>query len=454
MKELNEECWKLGILSKTQHNEAAPAQHEMAPIYSTANIATDHNQLIMELMKKVAKRHGLECLLHEKPFNGVNGSGKHNNWSLVTDTGKNLLEPGKTPHENIQFLLVLSAIIRAVDEHAVLLRLSASNPGNDHRLGAHEAPPSIISIFLGEQLEDVVEQLVEKGEASSSKQGGKLSIGVHSLPKLSKDATDRNRTSPFAFTGNKFEFRMVASSLSVAGANTVLNTIVADVFEQMADELEQAEDFNLAVHDMIKKTLSEHQRIIFNGNGYAEEWVEEAERRGLPNKRTMVDAIPSLLDPKTIEMFKRQRVFSKAELESRAEIHYEAYSKAVNIEAKTMEEMVSRQYIPAVIHYTTELATSLNAVRQAWAQADVSVQTELLEQVSALLAETKQALTDLQQAEREANAKPEGAEMAIAFKESVIPAMAALRAPIDKLETLVDKRLWPVPTYGDLLFEV
>ena len=454
MKELNEECWKLGILSKTQHNEAAPAQHEMAPIYSTANIATDHNQLIMELMKKVAKRHGLEGLLHEKPFNGVNGSGKHNNWSLVTDTGKNLLEPGKTPHENIQFLLVLSAIIRAVDEHAVLLRLSASNPGNDHRLGAHEAPPSIISIFLGEQLEDVVEQLVEKGEASSSKQGGKLSIGVHSLPKLSKDATDRNRTSPFAFTGNKFEFRMVASSLSVAGANTVLNTIVADVFEQMADELEQAEDFNLAVHDMIKKTLSEHQRIIFNGNGYAEEWVEEAERRGLPNKRTMVDAIPSLLDPKTIEMFKRQRVFSKAELESRAEIHYEAYSKAVNIEAKTMEEMVSRQYIPAVIHYTTELATSLNAVRQAWAQADVSVQTELLEQVSALLAETKQALTDLQQAEREANAKPEGAEMAIAFKESVIPAMAALRAPIDKLETLVDKRLWPVPTYGDLLFEV
>jgi glutamine synthetase len=454
MKELNEECWKLGILSKTQHNEAAPAQHEMAPIYSTANIATDHNQLIMELMKKVAKRHGLECLLHEKPFNGVNGSGKHNNWSLVTDTGKNLLEPGKTPHENIQFLLVLSAIIRAVDEHAVLLRLSASNPGNDHRLGAHEAPPSIISIFLGEQLEDVVEQLVEKGEASSSKQGGKLSIGVHSLPKLSKDATDRNRTSPFAFTGNKFEFRMVASSLSVAGANTVLNTIVADVFEQMADELEQAEDFNLAVHDMIKKTLSEHQRIIFNGNGYAEEWVEEAERRGLPNKRTMVDAIPSLLDPKTIEMFKRQRVFSKAELESRAEIHYEAYSKAVNIEAKTMEEMVSRQYIPAVIHYTTELATSLNAVRQAWAQADVSVQTELLEQVSALLAETKQALRDLQQAEREANAKPEGAEMAIAFKESVIPAMAALRAPIDKLESLVDKRLWPVPTYGDLLFEV
>ncbi|MCX4316066.1 MAG: glutamine synthetase III, partial [Lachnospiraceae bacterium] len=445
MKELNEECWKLGILSKTQHNEAAPAQHEMAPIYSTANIATDHNQLIMELMKKVAKRHGLECLLHEKPFNGVNGSGKHNNWSLVTDTGKNLLEPGKTPHENIQFLLVLSAIIRAVDEHAVLLRLSASNPGNDHRLGAHEAPPSIISIFLGEQLEDVVEQLVEKGEASSSKQGGKLSIGVHSLPKLSKDATDRNRTSPFAFTGNKFEFRMVASSLSVAGANTVLNTIVADVFEQMADELEQAEDFNLAVHDMIKKTLSEHQRIIFNGNGYAEEWVEEAERRGLPNKRTMVDAIPSLLDPKTIEMFKRQRVFSKAELESRAEIHYEAYSKAVNIEAKTMEEMVSRQYIPAVIHYTTELATSLNAVRQACGRHVEALLDKLLEQVSALLAETKQALRDLQQAEREANAKPEGAEMAIAFKESVIPAMAALRAPIDKLETLVDKRLWPVP---------
>ncbi len=454
MKELNEECWKLGILSKTQHNEAAPAQHEMAPIYSTANIATDHNQLIMELMKKVAKRHGLECLLHEKPFDGVNGSGKHNNWSLVTDTGKNLLEPGKTPHENIQFLLVLSAIIRAVDENAVLLRLSASNPGNDRRLGAHEAPPSIISIFLGEQLEDVVEQLVEKGEASSSKQGGKLSIGVHSLPKLSKDATDRNRTSPFAFTGNKFEFRMVASSLSIAGANTVLNTIVADVFEQIADELEQAEDFNLAVHDLIKKMLSEHQRIIFNGNGYAEEWVEEAERRGLPNKRTMVDAIPSLLDPNTIALFERQHVFSRAELESRAEIHYEAYSKAVNIEARTMAEMAARQYIPAVIRYTTELAASINAVRQACSEADISVQMDLLKQVSDLLSEAKRALAGLQQADTEANAKPEGAEMAIAFKESVIPAMEALRTPIDKLETLVDKRLWPVPTYGDLLFEV
>ncbi len=454
MKELNEECWKLGILSKTQHNEAAPAQHEMAPIYSTANIATDHNQLIMELMKKVAKRHGLECLLHEKPFDGVNGSGKHNNWSLVTDTGKNLLEPGKTPHENIQFLLVLSAIIRAVDENAVLLRLSASNPGNDRRLGAHEAPPSIISIFLGEQLEDVVEQLVEKGEASSSKQGGKLSIGVHSLPKLSKDATDRNRTSPFAFTGNKFEFRMVASSLSIAGANTVLNTIVADVFEQIADELEQAEDFNLAVHDLIKKMLSEHQRIIFNGNGYAEEWVEEAERRGLPNKRTMVDAIPSLLDPNTIALFERQHVFSRAELESRAEIHYEAYSKAVNIEARTMAEMAARQYIPAVIRYTTELAASINAVRQACSEADISVQMDLLKQVSDLLSEAKRALAGLQQADTEANAKPEGAEMAIAFKETVIPAMEALRTPIDKLEILVDKRLWPVPTYGDLLFEV
>lgn len=454
MKELNEECWRLGILSKTQHNEVAPAQHEMAPIYSTANIATDHNQLVMELMRKVAKRHGLECLLHEKPFDGVNGSGKHDNWSLVTNTGKNLLDPGKTPHENIQFLLILSAIIRAVDENAVLLRLSASNPGNDHRLGANEAPPAIVSIFLGEQLEDVVDQLVERGEAKSSKQGGKLSIGVHSLPKLSKDATDRNRTSPFAFTGNKFEFRMVASSLSIAGANMVLNTIVADVLEQMAGELEKAADFDLAVHDLIKKTLTDHQRIIFNGNGYSDEWVEEAARRGLPNKKTMVDAISVLEDPVTVAMFGRQGVLSKAELESRAEINYENYSKTINIEAKTMIDMAARQYIPAVIRYATSLAGSVNEIRSAAAAADVSVQAGLLTEVSALLAETQKALVALKAAQAEAAGKPEGAEMAFAFKELVIPAMAALRAPIDKLETMVDREYWPVPTYGELMFDI
>lgn len=454
MKELNIELWKLGILAKTQHNEVAPAQHEMAPIYSTANIATDHNQLIMETMKKVAKRHGLECLLHEKPFAGVNGSGKHNNWSIVTDTGKNLLDPGKTPHENIQFLLFLSAIIKAVDENAGLLRLSASNPGNDHRLGANEAPPAIISIFLGEQLEDVLAQLIETGEAKSSKQGGKLNIGVHSLPELKKDATDRNRTSPFAFTGNKFEFRMVASSMSIAGANTVLNTIVADVLSDFADELEKAEDFDLAVHDLIKKTVTDHQRIIFNGNGYSDVWIKEAEYRGLPNMKTMVDAVPELLSEKTITMFEKHHVLSKAELESRAEINYEAYAKAINIEAKTMINMASKKFIPAIIKYTTSLASSINSVRMACPEADITVQTGMLTEISALLAKSKQALIYLQKVTAEAAEKEEGEERAVFFKEIVVQAMNELRTPIDTLELLVDKEFWPVPSYGDMLFEV
>ena len=454
MKELNVELWKLGILSKTQHNEVAPAQHEMAPIYGTANIATDHNQLVMETMKKVAKRRGLECLLHEKPFAGVNGSGKHNNWSIVTNTGKNLLEPGKTPHENIQFLLFLSAIIKAVDENAALLRLSASNPGNDHRLGANEAPPAIISIFLGEQLEDVISQLIETGEAKSSKQGGKLNIGVHTLPELKKDATDRNRTSPFAFTGNKFEFRMVASSMSIAGANTVLNTIVADVLSDMADVLEKAENFDLAVHDLIKKTLTDHQRVIFNGNGYSEEWVAEAKRRGLPNVKTMVDAVPSLVSKKSIKMFEKFKVFSEVELHSRAEINYEAYSKAINIEAKTMIDMVNKKYIPAIIKAVSTLAESINSVKAAVPSADVSVQTTLLTDSSALLAKAKAAVIRLQEVVEEAATKEEGAEQANYFKDIVFPAMADLRAPIDELELIIAKEAWPVPTYGDLLFEV
>ena len=454
MKELNEECWKLGILAKTQHNEVAPAQHEMAPIFSTANIATDHNQLVMEIMKKVAKRHGLECLLHEKPFAGVNGSGKHNNWSLCTDTGKNLLEPGKTPHENIQFLLFLAAVIRAVDENAALLRLSASNPGNDHRLGANEAPPAIISIFLGEQLEDVVKQLVDTGEATSSKQGGKLNVGVHTIPELVKDATDRNRTSPFAFTGNKFEFRMVASSMSIAGANTVLNTIVADVLSKMADELEKAEDFDQAVHDLIKKTFTEHQRVIFNGNGYSDAWVEEAERRGLPNLKSMVDAIPSLVSDKTIEMFGRLGVLTETELHSRVEINYELYSKAINIEAKTMIEMAAKKYIPAVIKYVKSLADSINAVKAAVPTADVSVQSDLLVNASSLLASAQAALVTLRETVEQGSAMEDGEEKANFYKDVVFPAMDALRAPVDALEVIVDKEAWPVPTYGDLLFEV
>lgn len=454
MKELNIECWKLGILAKTQHNEVAPAQHEMAPIYVTANIATDHNQLVMETMKKVAERHGLKCLLHEKPFAGVNGSGKHDNWSLVTNTGKNLLDPGKTPHENIQFLLFLSAVIKAVDENAGLLRLSASNPGNDHRLGANEAPPAIVSIFLGEQLEDVLAQLIETGEARSSKQGGKLNIGVHTLPELKKDATDRNRTSPFAFTGNKFEFRMVASSLSIAGPNTVLNTIVADTLSEFADELEQAEDFDLAVHDLIKKTVTLHQRVIFNGNGYADAWKEEAERRGLPNLKTMVDAVPELVTEKNIAMFERQHVLSRTEMESRAEIDYEIYSKAINIEARTMINMAGKRYIPAIVKYATSLAQSINSVREACSEADVSVQKELLIRCSSLMAAAKKALEELKDVTAEAAGKAEGREQAEFFKDMVIPVMARLRAPIDELEMFVDKSYWPVPTYGDLLFEV
>ena len=454
MNELNMELWKLGILSKTQHNEVAPAQHEMAPIYSTANIATDHNQLVMETMKKVARRHNLECLLHEKPFAGVNGSGKHDNWSLVTNTGENLLSPGKVPYDNKQFLLFLAAVIAAVDDNAALLRLSASNPGNDHRLGANEAPPAIISIFLGEQLEDIVEQILENGTASHSNKGEKMDIGVHTILPIKKDATDRNRTSPFAFTGNKFEFRMVASSMSIAGANTVLNATVADVLQTMADKLEKADDFDKAVDEVIYETLKAHRKVIFNGNGYSDEWIAEAERRGLPNVKTMVDATASLYDRKTIEMFERQHVFNKTELESRAEINYEAYAKAINIEAKTMIEMASKQYIPAVISYVTSLADSINSISAACAEADLSVQKDLLTKCSSLLAESQKALNDLVAADAKANSMEEGKEQAEFFKDTVFTTMASLRAPIDKLEMLVDKEYWPVPSYGDMLFEV
>jgi len=454
MKEVNIECWKLGVTAKTQHNEVAPAQHELAPIYATANIATDHNQLVMEVLRKVANRHGLACLLHEKPFAGVNGSGKHDNWSMVTNTGKNLLDPGVTPHENVQFLLFLSAVLRAVDENAELLRLSASVPGNDHRLGANEAPPAIISIFLGDQLEDVLSQLITTGEATSSKQGGKLSIGVNTLPTFSKDATDRNRTSPFAFTGNKFEFRMVGSSASIAGPNTVLNTIVADVLEDMANQLEAADDFDLAVHNLIKETVTQHQRIVFNGNGYSDEWVEEAAKRGLPNIKSMVEAIPYMVTDKAIAMFSKHHVYSESELHSRVEILYESYSKAINIEAKTMVEMANKLYIPAVIKYTTSLATSINSVKSACAVADLTVQEELLEKTCGLLAKAKAATVALQGYIEEASSKEEGQELALFFRNVIFPAMSELRTPIDELELIVDKSVWPVPTYGDLLFEV
>ena len=454
MKAVNEELWKLGVTAKTQHNEVAPAQHELAPIYDQANLAVDHNQMVMETLKKVAGRQGLTCLLHEKPFAGVNGSGKHNNWSLTSDDGVNLLNPGDTPHENIQFLLVLGCILKAVDIHADLLRESAADIGNDHRLGANEAPPAIISVFLGEQLEDVIDQLCSTGEATHSKSGGTLRTGVATLPDLDKDATDRNRTSPFAFTGNKFEFRMVGSSDSVAPANVVLNTIVAEAFKEAADELEKADDFDTAVHDMIKKLLRDHKRIIFNGNGYSDAWVEEAERRGLPNIRSMVDAIPALTTEKAVKLYESFGVFTRAELESRAEVEYEAYGKMINIEARTMIDMASKQIIPAVIKYTTQLAGSLGAVKAACPEADTSVQAELLTETSALLSDMKVALAALIDITEEA-ACVDGAEtQARVYHGKVVPAMAALRTPADKLEMIVDKDLWPFPSYGDLIFEV
>ena len=452
MKNVNEELWKVGVTSKTQHNEVAPAQHELAPIYEEANVALDHNHLIMQTLKRVACQHGMKCLLHEKPFAGVNGSGKHDNWSLTTDDGKNLLDPGKTPHENVQFLLVLTCILKAVDEHADLLRESAADPGNDHRLGANEAPPAIVSVFLGEQLEDVLNQLISTGEATHSLAEGVLKTGVDTLPDFAKDATDRNRTSPFAFTGNKFEFRMVGSRDSISGPNVVLNTIVADAFAEACDILEKADDFDLAVHDLIKKYATEHQRIVFGGNGYSDEWVAEAERRGLPNIKSMVEAIPALTTDKAINLFEKYKVFTKAELESRAEIKYENYSKAINIEARTMIDMATKQIIPAVIKYTKELADTINAVKAAG--ADTSVQAELLTEISALLVESKNALKALGEVTEKAAEMEEGEEQARYYHFTVVPAMAALRAPVDKLEMIVDKEAWPMPSYGDLMFEV
>ena len=452
MKDVNEELWKVGVTSKTQHNEVAPAQHELAPIYAECNVALDHNHIVMQTLKRVACQHGMKCLLHEKPFAGVNGSGKHDNWSLTTDDGKNLLEPGKTPHENIQFLLVLTCILKAVDTHADLLRESAADPGNDHRLGANEAPPAIISVFLGEQLEDVLEQLISTGEATHSLKGGKLQTGVDTLPDLAKDATDRNRTSPFAFTGNKFEFRMVGSRYSVAGPNVVLNTIVAEAFSEACDVLEKADNFDEAVHDLIKKYATEHQRVVFDGNGYSDAWVEEAERRGLPNIRSMVEAIPALTTDKAINMFEKFKVFTKAELESRAEIKFESYAKAINIEARTMIDMASKQIIPAIIKYTKELADTVVVVKEAG--ADASVQAELLTEVSGLLAESKKALEALKVVTDQAAAMEEGEDQARFYHSDVVPAMEALRAPVDKLEMIVDKEAWPMPSYGDLIFEV
>lgn len=455
MKDVNEELWRVGVSSKTQHNEVAPAQHELAPIYAPANVAVDHNHLVMQTLKRVASRHGMKCLLHEKPFAGVNGSGKHNNWSLITDDGKNLLNPGKTPHENNQFLLILACILKAVDEHAALLRESAADPGNDHRLGADEAPPAIISVFLGDQLEDVIEQFIDKGEATHSIEREKLETGVKTIPEFSKDATDRNRTSPFAFTGNKFEFRMAGSRDSVAGANVVLNTIVAEAFAEACEYLEKDRnrDFELVVHELIKKYATKHEKIIFNGNGYEDKWVKEAEeKRKLPNIRSMVEAIPALVSKESVKMFKDFKVFTKVELESRAEIKYENYAKAINIEARTMIDMASKQFIPAVIKYTKTLADTVIAVKAAG--ADASVQSEALAEVTGYLAEAKKANDALIELTDKASAMGEGKDRAEFYHSQVVPAMEALRAPVDRLEMIVDKEAWPMPSYGDLLFEV
>ncbi len=454
MKELDAELWKLGVNAKTKHNEVAPAQHEIAPIFSTTNIATDHNQLMMDVMKKVALRHDLVCLLHEKPFAGINGSGKHNNWSMGTDDGLNLLEPGNTPHDNVQFLVFLCAVIKAVDEYAELLRVSAANAGNDHRLGANEAPPAIISIFVGDQLQDILGQL-ENGGAQSSKGGGQMEIGVTTLPALPKDATDRNRTSPFAFTGNKFEFRMVPSAGSIAGPNFILNTIVAEVLDEVAGRLEKASNADAEVKAILKEYVTKHKRVVFNGNGYSDEWVVEAEKRGLPNIKTTVEATKALIAPKNIAVMEKYGVLSKVEMESRYEVSLENYIKTINIEALTMIEIAKRQILPAVIYFATNVADSINSIKATGVAADVTAQTELLTEVSSLTAALKNNIAVLEKAvEKAANAHGDTYDQAALFRFDVFEKMAALREVADALETLVDADVWPMPTYGDLLFNI
>ena len=452
MLDLEIEAHKLGIPAKTRHNEVAPNQFELAPIYEECNLANDHNLLLMSVMEEVARRHNFRVLLHEKPFAGINGSGKHNNWSLGTDTGVILFGPGKTPEDNLRFVTFVANVMAAVHRHNGLLKASIINATNAHRLGANEAPPAIISVFLGEQLEDVVEQLISTGNATKSKKEGVLETGVKTLPDLKKDATDRNRTSPFAFTGNKFEFRMVGSADSIASPNTTLNAIVAEAFCEAADILEKADDFDIAVHDLIKKYLTEHQRIIFNGNGYSEEWVEEAAKRGLPNIKSMVEASETLTTEKSIKLFEKFGIFTEAELRSREEILYETYSKTINIEALTMVDMAKKQYIPAVMEYTKTLADTVLAVKSAG--VDATVQTTALKSISEKLAEAQAAETSLEDKLAEAAGIEDPKKLAFFYKDVVHTAMDDLRTPVDELEMMVDKKVWPVPAYGDLIFEV
>ncbi len=453
MRELDEELWKLGISAKTEHNEVAPAQHELAPIFDTSNVASDHNQLTMELMKKVAKRHGLECLLHEKPFAGVNGSGKHNNWSISTDDGKNLLDPGKNPADNLQFMTFLAAVVKAVDDYAVLIRLSVATAGNDHRLGANEAPPAIISMFVGDQLDEAI-NAIKNDEKVEAAKAAKLETGVEILPAFRKDTTDRNRTSPFAFTGNKFEFRMVGSALNISGVNIVLNTVVAETLKQFADELSGADDFEGAVRKLIKKTFKEHEKIIFNGNNYSDEWVAEAEKRGLPNLKTSYEALPHFADKENVAVFVNHNVFSEAEVVSRCEILIENYIKALNIEALTMSSMARREILPAVIEFTASVCDAIAAKKAVSDTLDVSAETKLADKLSKLTASASVKIDALDEALKNVDENADAAKQAEYYGKVVLGAMEELRADVDELETIVSAEYWPMPTYSELLFNV
>ena len=453
MAELDEELWKLGILAKTEHNEVAPAQHELAPFFTTTNISTDHNQLMMEMMKKVALRHNLVCLLHEKPFAGVNGSGKHNNWSLCTNTGVNLLEPGESPRENAQFLLILAALIKGVDEYQDMLRVSVATAGNDHRLGANEAPPAIVSMFLGDELTAVLES-IESGSDYEQKEKVKMSIGVDTLPRFSKDNTDRNRTSPFAFTGNKFEFRMPGSTLSIAGPNIVINTIVAEEFQQFADQLEHSTDFHADLNKLVRKTIRDHKRIIFNGDGYSDCWPREAEKRGLLNLKTTVDSLPYYIADKNVSVFVKHGVFTETEMHSRYEIRLESYCKVLGIESQTMIEMARKNIIPAVCAYQNDLCAAAAAKKAACPGANCEVEESLVEKLSSRNACLYKKVEALEAAMLDAKEYDDIFECAKFYRDTVFAAMQELRAIADDLETIVGETYWPFPTYGELLFGV
>ena len=454
MADLDDELWKLGVLAKTEHNEVAPAQHELAPIYASANVATDHNQLTMEIMQKVADRHGLVCLLHEKPFAGVNGSGKHNNWSISTDTGINLLSPGDTPYDNAQFLVFLCAVIKAVDDYQDLLRMSVATAGNDHRLGANEAPPAVISIFLGDELTAVLES-IEGDKPYSAAEKSQMKLGVHVLPRFAKDSTDRNRTSPFAFTGNKFEFRMLGSSNSIACANIMLNASVAESLRVFADRLEKAGDFEAEMHELIKECITKHKRIIFNGNGYDDSWIREAtEKRGLLNLRTTPDCMPTVLSAKNMDMLIRHKVFTEAELRSRYEIMMENYDKTVSIEAHTMVDMAKKEILPAIDAYISDLSAGVSAKKAADSEASCRYETKRIRRLSALLDQIDEAVDDLEGALVSMSTLGDATAQADFIRDEVIPKMSLVRVPADEAETLTAEKYWPFPTYGDLLFGV